>query len=134
MEHKFIKTETGCIVPNDMKLNKDGYFRCRIPHKGKGRGKLMMWHRYIWENTHGQIPAGYSLHHICHNRACCNIVHLELIDAHTHASTHNTNRYATRYNEAYKYWQNNKVTGTKLAEIFKVSISTTCRWIRLWKV
>lgn len=44
--------DNGCIVPTSHKLNADGYFRYTIPNKdGKGRGKHIMYHRYVW-NRH----------------------------------------------------------------------------------
>lgn len=43
------KLDNGCIVPTSHKLNADGYFRYHIPHNGKGRSPLVMYHRYVWE-------------------------------------------------------------------------------------
>ena len=38
-----------------------------------------MYHRYVWENEHGLIPRDYEIDHICKNRACCNIEHLQML-------------------------------------------------------
>ena len=52
------KLDNGCIVPISHKLNKDGYFRYR-KKVNKGRGKLVMFHRLVWESINGTIPDGY---------------------------------------------------------------------------
>lgn len=126
--------DSGCIIPTSHKLNEDGYFRYTIRNsKGKGRGKHMMYHRYVWEQTNGKIPKGYEVDHICKNRACCNIEHLQLLSRTEHLQKDNHMRYKQRKLRAKDYWKKHKVTGSKLAEIFKVSFSSTCKWIREWK-
>jgi hypothetical protein len=92
-----------------------------------------MYHRYVWEEHNGEVSEGYSIHHICHNRACCNIEHLELISKSAHAVEHNKTRYADRQQKAKEYWLSHTgVTGTALAALFKVSVSVACKWIRKW--
>ena len=132
---EFKTLDNGCIVPLHHKLNQDGYFRFLLRNKdGKGRGKYLMYHRYIYEQTYGALPDGYEIHHTCHNRACCNINHLELIEGHTHAILSDMERYAKRQMQAKKYWLATHCTGACLGEIFGVSFSTGCKWIRGWKV
>lgn len=126
----------GCIIPLSHKLNQDGYFRCRDPrYTGKGRAPLIMYHRYVWEITHGVIPDGYEIDHLCHNRACCNIQHLRCIEGVQHTINHNKTRYKEREERAKEYWLSHEnVTGTDLASLFCVTFSTGSRWIRKWKV
>jgi hypothetical protein len=119
--------ETGCIVPTSHKLNQDGYLRLKL------RGGHKMFHRYIWERTNGEVPEGFEIHHKCHNRACCNLEHLELVNIVEHKVEHNSTRYLERYEEAYSYWKTTGCTGTKLGELYGVTFSTGCRWIREWK-
>lgn len=54
----------------------DGYGR--IKHQGAPRGA----HRVAWELIHGVVPHGMELDHLCRNRACINVDHLEPV---THA-------------------------------------------------
>ena len=129
-------TEQGCIVSTSHKTNQDGYLRIRHPlHKGKGRATLIMAHRFVWEQVHDcSIQEGYEIDHLCKNRGCINPTHLQLLTRNEHLVKTNTERYLSRKNKAKAYWkENKKVTGIKLGEIFNVSFSSACRWIREWK-
>ena len=117
----------GCLTPESHKLNQDGYFRKHI------KGKLHMVHRWLYEQKFGPIPEGFSVHHTCGCRCCCNINHLELIPKSIHAQEHNRARYAGRERLAKIYWERTGCTGTKLADLFAVTVSAACRWIRSWK-
>lgn len=129
------KLDNGCIIPISHKLNKDGYFRYTIPNKdGKGRGLKVMYHRYVWEKEHGAIPLDYEIDHICKNRACCNIEHLQMLKGTEHTIKDNKLRYKARKDKAKDYWIQTKCTGSYLASLFCVSFSTACKWIREWKV
>ena len=127
--------DTGCIVPTSHKLNKDGYFRTR-DHRfnGVGRKPLIMNHRLVWELHNGPIPEHYEINHMCKNRACCNINHLELIHTIEHTVITNEDRYLTRYFKAKGYWESTRCTGIELSKVFDVSFSSACKWIREWKV
>ena len=131
----FKRLDTGCIIPISHRLNADGYFRCREPnYEGKGRAPLVMYHRYAWEQQHGAIPEGYEIDHMCHNRACCNIDHLQCIPGVEHTIKHNKTRYADRQEAAKGYWLSHPdITGIALGEKFGVGHSTACKWVRQWK-
>ena len=36
-------------------------------------------HRFSWEHEHGRISAGLVIDHLCRNRACVRVDHLELV-------------------------------------------------------
>lgn len=36
-------------------------------------------HRYAWERVHGPIEGDLTVDHLCRNRRCCNVDHLELV-------------------------------------------------------
>jgi len=56
--------------------NNDGYALLRFD----GRDQLA--HRVAWVAEHGPIPSDLEIDHLCRNRACVNVAHLELV---THA-------------------------------------------------
>lgn len=131
---ELVTNELGCIVSTSHKLNKDGYLRVRdVRYLGKGRKPLIMLHRLVWEEVNGSIPEGYEIHHKCHNRACCNVEHLELVKISEHKREHNHIRFLDRKDNAYEYWVINKCSGKQLSDVFEVSNSAACRWIREWK-
>jgi len=119
-------TEEGCIVPTSHKLNPDGYFRKNV------KGKLIMYHRFKWLEAGNDIPDGYEIDHLCKNRACCNVDHLQCITREQHLRETNEQRYKERKDKAMRYWEEHKPTGVELAEVFGVSFSSACRWIREW--
>ena len=125
-------TDTGCIVPTSHKLNQDGYFRKRFTMPD-GESVMIMYHRYVWEQKYGKIPEGYEVDHICRNRACCNTDHLQLLTIKEHKVKTNQQRYKDRHLEAEQYWSDTGCTGTELGDVFNVTFSTGCRWIRDWK-
>ena len=128
------RLENGCIIPTSHKLNADGYFRYRLPNwVGKGRAPLVMYHRYVWEKARGVIPEGYEIDHICKNRACCNIEHLQMLEGSQHARKDNHLRYKKRKEKAKEYWSKTHCSGASLASLVGVSFSAACRWIREWK-
>lgn len=51
----------------------NGYGRFRV---GK---RTVLAHRHAWELTHGKIPQGHVIRHLCGESSCVNPVHLELI-------------------------------------------------------
>jgi len=46
-----------------------------------GVGGTMLAHRAAWEDEHGPIPDGLTIDHLCRNRCCVNVEHMELVTA-----------------------------------------------------
>lgn len=42
-------------------------------------GKRVLGHRLIWEVERGPIPEGLVIDHLCRNRACVNVEHMEVV-------------------------------------------------------
>ena len=82
--HRVRKTK-GCWLYQGF-LNAEGYGRVTVRH-GK-TVKTHYAHRLAWERTHGAIPSGAQVHHVCGKRACCNPKHLELVTHAQHGARH----------------------------------------------
>lgn len=68
---KVDQVEGGCWSWSASKVK--GYGRLKV------KGKNVLAHRLIWEDTHGPIPQGLVVDHICFNRSCVNPSHLQLL-------------------------------------------------------
>jgi len=62
----------GCeIPPQTSKVN--GYVRQCYG------GVPILAHRHAWEAVNGPVPEGLELDHLCRNRACCKVSHLQVV-------------------------------------------------------
>lgn len=41
--------------------------------------RIVYVHRQVWEWAHGPLPAGWEVDHLCRNRLCANLRHLEAV-------------------------------------------------------
>jgi hypothetical protein len=56
--------------------NRDGYGQFKVTDR-PGRYRTVRAHRWAWEATHGPIPAGLTLDHLCGQPACVRAEHLD---------------------------------------------------------
>jgi len=68
------RPEGGCLVWTG---KKDSWGYGRI--KDAEQGRYVQVHRAAYEAKVGPIPAGLQLDHLCRNRACVNVAHLEAV-------------------------------------------------------
>lgn len=76
-----------------------------------GYGRFRPWHgakdtyahRLAYESAYGAIPKGLQIMHLCHNKACCNPVHL-------HAGTDSDNKMHESVSDKLR---SDNATGTK---------------------
>lgn len=66
----------------DLRRVKDGL--CIVSWRRPGdRGyvfvKGKVFHRLLWEQAYGPVPKGFVLDHLCRNRSCLNLAHLEVV-------------------------------------------------------
>ena len=61
-----------CMVYNGQR-SKDGYGIVRIERKHQ------MVHKVMWSDTHGPVPEGHQLDHLCKNEPCWRLEHLEIV-------------------------------------------------------
>jgi len=62
----------GCLVWTGCR-SLNGYGRMAV------RGRSEYAHRYAYQRVHGEIPDGFDLDHLCRNRPCVDVAHLELV-------------------------------------------------------
>ncbi|MGG3651963.1 HNH endonuclease signature motif containing protein [Bacillus pseudomycoides] len=82
---------------NDLKFTRDektGYYLNSTIRK--------RMHRYVWEFYNGEIPKGYHIHHIDHDKSNNDISNLELIEATVHLTMHAVEQGLTNYNKMVK--------------------------------
>lgn len=121
--HKLI----NCIDPEIGVENHDGYVRVWVgPRKTR---RQVMRHRKVWEEEVGEIPEGYEINHLCKNRRCCNVEHLECIHGSEHASKGNRERYASVREQGLRMHNEGLSIGT-IARATGRTRSTVYRWIR----
>lgn len=125
----FVTTEDGCFIPLSHQTNQDGYFR-KTWNTGADR-VAEMFHRFIWRAKRGEIPEGYEINHLCGNRACQNVDHMECIDGTVHAVKTNKERYSHIHEKAYKEW---KRTNCKPSFLAKTYGWAAYGWVRKWKL
>lgn len=62
---------TPCHIWTGAGVKDDGYGRIRVA------GKTLLAHKVRWELERGPVPEGRELDHLCRQRACSNLEHLE---------------------------------------------------------
>lgn len=67
--------KTPCWISQG-KLDREGYKQVRV---GGRAGRVTYGHRLGYEETHGPIPAGLTVDHLCRQRACRRGSHLEAV-------------------------------------------------------
>lgn len=112
-----ISTDT-CIVPQAGHRNPDGYVRIPDVPRSQG-GKLTMLHRMEWEKVNGPIPKGHNINHLCKNRECANVNHMEVLTLSEHATKDNGMRYKEREDRIVAHFMLNPTTTQRaLAGLF----------------
>lgn len=110
-----------CIEPKKGYPTQDGYLRI-LDRPRKEGGKLKMVHRLEWEKVHGPIPEGHEINHLCKNRRCCNVEHLECLSVSEHRSKDNAERYKDRAKAVVEFSKSYPwATQYEIAEIFGIT-------------
>lgn len=122
-------TTQKCIDPGFGYENGDGYVRVWDVPKPEG-GRLVMRHRWFWETFVSEIPNGFEVDHLCKNRRCCNLNHLQILPASTHRSKDNALRYKDRFEDFKKQYLNGEISGSQKSLGADWGVSQSC--ISLW--
>lgn len=124
-----VTTDAGCFIQLSHKLSPDGYTQLT------NKGKTERLHRTMWKHYHGEIPEGHEIDHLCSNRACFNVDHMQCLDAREHSVKSGFSRWAERRRDAYNLWTavDGEITGKELADLFGVSRRAGSKWIKRWR-
>lgn len=68
----------GCVVWTKTP-NRGGYGKFVIPGSVFGKVRQTGAHRAAWLASVGDIPEGLQIDHLCYNRVCINVEHMELV-------------------------------------------------------
>lgn len=76
--HLKVRQDGECLIWVGAKTRKDwrGYAVYDI------EGKTTVLHRQLWKDHRGPLTADQQLDHLCRNRACINLDHLEVVTLH----------------------------------------------------
>lgn len=85
-------------------------------------GRRVLAHRHAYEQVHGPVPEGMELDHLCRNRGCRNVEHLEVV-THRVNSQRAANRKLSHEKAAAirAAWVPRVVTQASLAQQYGVS-------------
>lgn len=65
-------SRTDCLVWHGAQ-NSKGYGCFAV------NGSTQLAHRLAWEDARGPIPEGMTIDHLCRNRSCVNVEHMEVV-------------------------------------------------------
>ncbi|CAI2684065.1 HNH endonuclease signature motif containing protein [Apilactobacillus kunkeei] len=72
------------VILDGIKFRKDSKSGYYLSSKSIKDGKRVRLHRYVWSKKHGEIPMGYQIHHIDHNKDNNELSNLRLMTEHEH--------------------------------------------------
>lgn len=71
--------KTGCVEWLGWCSFRYGRIGIRDKNKYKDKVKKLYIHKYVYEQLIGKVQLGLQLDHLCRNRRCCNVYHLEIV-------------------------------------------------------
>lgn len=105
---KFIEPEpnTGCWLWTGSR-NVWGYGRISLPRSSRSRSRVILAHRFLYEQTHGAVPDGHVLDHRCFVRPCVNPAHLSAVSNHENCQRRDPLRVKTRCKRGHPFSPDN---------------------------
>lgn len=94
-----------------------------------------MRHRLVWEVVNGAIPKGYEIDHLCKNRRCCRVEHLDLKLVKDHRAKDNSERYLSEYLAFKDYYLSTdaKPSQVVMGKMFNRTQSGISIWVKRLK-
>jgi hypothetical protein len=77
----------------------NGYGRFSLGGKG---ARIVLVHRWAYEQFVGPIPEGLTIDHLCRNTACVNVAHMEVVTRAENAYRGNTNKDKTHCDQGHE--------------------------------
>ena len=129
---EYINLDEPCLDAGFGYENGDGYVRILDKPRQHG-GRLVMRHRWFFEVAFGPIPKGYEINHLCKNRRCCNVNHLEQLLTTEHRSKDNAERYESEFayfRDWYLNEKNEHMSQNLMGSMFSRSQAGISIWIK----
>jgi len=82
-DNTYLQGENNPAWKGGRNITQKGYVRIRK------FGGYVLEHRYVWEQANGEIPPGYQIHHINHNKQDNRLENLQLLSNSEHQKLHN---------------------------------------------
>jgi len=78
----------GCHISTYSVVPTTGYAQIGWRDSELGKVQVTGAHRAAWTHTHGPIPAGLTIDHLCREKRCVNVAHLRLLSRAENARRH----------------------------------------------
>ena len=129
---RFETLPSGCTVPVSHKLDRDGYLLKRVPGTHRNEG----FHRTAFRTFHNldEIPAGFEIDHLCGERSCFNVNHLQMIPISQHRTATHQETNSFRKAAAHLAWRWTRMSNVELGRTFRLSVGRANTWIQEWEL
>lgn len=87
----------------------------------KREGRSQRAHRYFYEKKFGKIQKGYVIDHLCRNKSCVNVDHLEAVTMAENTRRGDSAKLTYKDVKEIRSLAKKGVTQSKLAVLFKIS-------------
>ena len=98
-----------------------GYVRIEI------KGKKILAHRIAYEAFYGEIPKNLEIDHLCHNKACVNVNHLEAVTHQVNSQRRRTTKLSIEKVAEIKKLIEQKVKYKEIGKLYNVTAAMVCR-------
>lgn len=110
----------SCILGKG-EITRLGYVRIEI------KGKKLLAHRIAYESVYGEIPKNLEIDHLCHNKACVNVNHLEAVTHQLNSQRRRNTKLSLEKVAEIKKLISQKVKYKEIGKIYNVTATMICR-------
>lgn len=109
-------------------LHSCGYGVVSLYINGKWRSRVI--HRLIYESVYGEIPKGYVCDHICRNRLCINIEHLQMVTNEENLMLAHTRANRTHCSKGHEWTEDNTMYQLSRGQRYRRCKSCRYKWFK----